>query len=87
LTVGLLGLALYIPVFSGFILSMMKIQRHLSKNRLEVDDMIFVSLAFSVAITPVFILGGGGVYNIVVLVFSAALANLAAMANTSPIAK
>jgi O-antigen ligase len=79
ITVGLLGTILYVSVFIGFIISMLKILRLAKDSKNITYDTLFVCLLFSVSMIPVFILGGGGVYNIVVLVFSAALANIAAI--------
>jgi hypothetical protein len=45
-------------------------------------DTVFACLLFSVSLIPIYILGGGGIYNIVVLVFSATLANIAALSSS-----
>jgi hypothetical protein len=45
-------------------------------------EIVFVSLIFSITMFPIFILGGGGVYNTVSLLFCAALANLAALSSS-----
>lgn len=78
ITVGLVGTILYIPLLTGYIISMIKVQKRLEKNGLAVNDMIFVALLFSVAMLPVFILGGGGVFNIVVFILCASLVNICA---------
>ena len=79
ITIGLVGTVLYVFVFIGFILSIVKILR-LAKNSKNITyDSLFVCLLFSVSMIPIYILGGSGVYNTVVLVFSATLANIAAL--------
>jgi hypothetical protein len=78
ITVGLFGTILYIFVFFGFIVSIVKVFKLLKDSKNITYDTLFVCLFFSVSMIPFYILGGGGVYNIVVLVFSATLANIAA---------
>jgi|GEM_PF-2308740 len=78
-TIGLLGTILYFFVFAGFIVSITKILK-LAKNSKNITyDTLFVCLLFSVSMIPVYILGGGGVYDTVVLIFCATLANIAAI--------
>ena len=82
ITVGLVGTILYILVFIGFIVSMIKILK-MAKNSLNITyDTLFVCLLFCVSMIPPYILGGGGVYNTVVLVFCATLANIAALSSS-----
>jgi hypothetical protein len=80
ITVGLVGTILYILVFIGFIVSMTKILKMAKDSKNITYDTIFMCLLFSFSMIPVYILGGGGVYNSVVLVFCATLANIAAIA-------
>jgi len=85
-TVGLIGAVLYVFVFVGFILSIIKILKLAKDSKNITYDTLFVCLLFSVSMIPIYILGGGGVYNTVALVFCATLANLAAIApETSPV--
>ena len=70
---------MYIFVFAGFIVSVIKILELAKVSKNITYDTIFVCLLLSVAMIPVYILGGGGVYNIVVLVFCAARANIASL--------
>jgi hypothetical protein len=79
ITVGLLGTILYIFVFVGFIVSIIKILKLAKDSKNITYDTLFVCLLFSVSMIPIYIIGGGGVYNIVVLVFCVALANIAAI--------
>ena len=79
ITVGLVGAILYVFVFVGFIISIVKILKLAKESNNITYDTLFVCLLFSVSMIPVFILGGGGVYNTDVLVFSAALANIATL--------
>ena len=86
ITVGLVGTVLYISVFVGFIVSIVKILKLAKDSRNITYDTLFMCLLFSVSMIPVYILGGGGVYNTVVLVFCSVLANIAAIApTTSPV--
>jgi O-antigen ligase len=86
ITVGLVGTVLYISVFVGFIVSIVKILKLAKDSKNITYDTLFMCLLFSVSMIPVYILGGGGVYNTVVLVFCATLANIAAIAPaTSPV--
>jgi O-antigen ligase len=88
ITVGLLGTILYVLVFIGFILSILKILRLAKDSKNITCDTLFVCLLFSVSMIPIYILGGGGVYDTVVLVFCAGLANIAAIApSISPVKK
>ena len=80
ITVGLAGTILYISVFVGFIVSIVKILKLAKDSKNITYDILFVCVLFSISMIPVYILGGGGVYNIVVLVFCVALANIAAIA-------
>jgi hypothetical protein len=82
ITVGLLGTILYAFVFVGFIVSMFKILKLTKYSKNTTFDTVFACLLFSVSLIPVFILGGGGIYNTVVLVFSATLANIAALSSS-----
>ena len=79
-TVGLTGAVLYVFLFVGFIVSIIKILKLAKDFKNITYDTLFVCVLFSISMIPVYILGGGGVYNIVVLVFCAALANIAAVA-------
>ncbi|MCX6961013.1 MAG: hypothetical protein NTZ08_00950 [Verrucomicrobia bacterium] len=82
ITVGLLGTVLYAFVFVGFIVSIVKILK-LAKDSINITyDIVFACCLFSVSLIPVYILGGGGIYNTVVLVFSATLANIAALSSS-----
>lgn len=86
ITVGLVGTILYVIVFIGFIASIVKILKMAKDSKNINCDTLFACLLFSVSMIPVYILGGGGVYNIVVLVFCAVLANIAAIPPaTSPV--
>jgi uncharacterized membrane protein len=87
ITVGLIGTILYAFVFVGFIVSITKILKLAKYSKNTTYDTFFVCMLFSVSMIPVFILGGGGVYNIVVLVFSAVLANIAAISTANSPAK
>jgi hypothetical protein len=82
-TIGLLGTILYAFLFVGFIVSIVKILKLAEDAKSITCDTLFACLLFSVALIPAYILGGGGAYNIVGLVFSATLANIAAL---SPLA-
>jgi uncharacterized membrane protein len=42
-------------------------------------DTLFVCLLFTVSLIPIYIVGGGGVYDTIVLVFCATLANIASL--------
>jgi O-antigen ligase len=79
ITVGLVGAILYISVFVGFIVSIVKILKLAKDSKNITYDTLFMCLLFSVSMIPVYILGGGGIYNTVVLVFCATLANIAAL--------
>jgi len=82
ITVGLIGTMLYASVFVGFIVSMFKIFKLTKYSNNTTFDTVFACLLFSVSLIPIYILGGGGIYNIVVLVFSATLANIAALSSS-----
>jgi hypothetical protein len=79
ITVGVFGTFLYTLALIGFILSIFKILKIARTNKSITYDIVFVSLIFSITVIPLFILGGGGVFNTVALVFSATLANVAAL--------
>ena len=79
ITVGAVGAFLYALVLIGFILSIFEILKIARTNESITYDIVFVSLIFSIIIIPLFILGGGGVFNTVALVFCATLANLASL--------
>jgi len=79
ITIGLVGTILYILVFIGFIVSMTKILKMAKDSKNITYDTLFVCLLFCVSMIPPYILGGGGVYNTVALVFCATLANLAVL--------
>jgi O-antigen ligase len=79
ITVGLVGTILYVLVFIGFIVSMIKILKIAKDSKNITYDTVFVCLLFCVSMIPPYILGGGGVYNTVALVFSATIANLAVL--------
>ena len=86
ITVGLLGTILYVLVFIGFILSIAKIIKMAKDSKNITYDTLFVCLLFSIAMIPIYILGGGGVYDTVTLVLCSVLANIAAIAPaTSPV--
>jgi len=82
ITIGLVGAILYIIVFIGLITSIVKILKIAKDSKNITYDTLFVCLLFSVSMIPFYILGGGGVYNIIVLVFSATLANIAAFSSS-----
>jgi O-antigen ligase len=84
ITVGLLGTILYVFLFVGFIVSIIKIIKLARYSKNITYDTLFMCLLFSISMIPVYILGGGGVYNTVVLVFCAVLANIAAIARETP---
>ena len=79
ITVGAVGALLYALVLIGFILSIFKILKIAWTNNSITYDIVFVSFVFSIIIIPLFILGGGGVFNTVALVFCATLANIASL--------
>jgi len=79
ITVGLLGAILYILVFIGFIVSIVKILKMAKDSKNITYDTLFVCLLFTVSLIPIYIVGGGGVYDTVVLVFCATLANIASL--------
>jgi hypothetical protein len=79
ITVGLLGTILYVIVFLGLIVSIIKVFKLAKDSNNITYDTLFVCLLFSASMIPFYILVGGGVYNTVVLVFSATLANIAAL--------
>ena len=79
ITIGLVGTMLYIIVFICFITSIVKITKIAKDFKNITYDTLFVCLLFSVSMIPFYILGGGGVYNIVVLVFCATLSNIASI--------
>lgn len=83
-TVGLAGAVFYIIAFTGLIAAMNNLLKNAIQTKSISYDIVFVSLLFSVSMIPVHIFGGGGVYNIIVLVFCAALANIAAIAPSIP---
>jgi uncharacterized membrane protein len=83
ITIGLAGTLLYITVFICFTTSIVKILKIAKDSKNMTYDTIFVCLLFSVSMIPFYILGGGGVYNIVVLVFCATLSNIAALLPTA----
>jgi len=86
ITIGLIGTILYIFVFIGFIVSVAKILKMAKDSKNITYDTLFVCLLFSIAMIPIYILGGGGVYDTVTLVFCSVLANIAAIAPaTSPV--
>jgi len=76
-TIGLVGTILYVVVFIGLIACIVKILKIVKQYNNITYDTLFVCLLFSVTMIPVYILGGGGVYNTVVLVICAALPNIA----------
>jgi hypothetical protein len=80
LTIGLLGFVSYVNVFYNFVISFIKTLHLANKSENVSYEIIFVSVLFSISMIPAYILGGGGIYNTVVLVFCAALANIAAVA-------
>lgn len=82
ITIGLVGTILYIIVFIGLITSIVKILKIAKDSKNITNDTLFVCLLFSVSMIPFYILGGGGVYNIVVLVFCATLPNIAGLATS-----
>ena len=82
ITIGLVGTFLYIIVFIGFITSIIKILKIAKDSKNITYDILFVCLLFSVSMIPLYIVGGGGVYNIVVLVFCATLPNIAALSTS-----
>jgi len=79
ITVGLLGTIFYVFVFIGFIVSIVKILKLAKQSKNITHDALFACLLFSVSLIPFYILGGGGVYNTIVIVFCATLANIAAI--------
>lgn len=79
ITVGLLGTVLYVIVFLGLIVSIIKVFKLAKDSKNITYDTLFVCLLFSASMIPFYILVGGGVYNIVVLVFGVSLANIAAL--------
>lgn len=79
ITVGLLGTILYVFVFIGFIVTIVKIYKLAKQSKNITHDALFACLLFSVSLIPFYILGGGGVYNTIVIVFCATLANIAAI--------
>ena len=79
ITVGLLGTIFYVLVFIGFIVSIVKILKLAKQSKNITHDALFACLLFSVSLIPFYILGGGGVYNTIVIVFCATLANIAAI--------
>ena len=79
ITIGVVGAILYAIVFICLITSIIKIVKIAKDSKNITYDSLFVCLLFSVSMIPFYILGGGGVYNIVVLVFCAALPNLASL--------
>ena len=83
ITIGLVGTILYIIVFIGLITSIVKILKIAKDSKNITYDSLFVCLLFSVSMIPFYILGGGGVYNIVVLVFCATLPNIAGLLPTA----
>lgn len=83
ITIGLVGTLLYITVFICFTTSIVKILKIAKDSKNMTYDTMFVCLFFSVSMIPFYILGGGGVYNIVVLVFCATLSNIAALLPTA----
>ena len=83
ITIGLAGTILYIIVFISFITSIAKILKIARDSKNITYDSLFVCLLFSVTMIPVYILGGGGVYNTVVLVFCSTLPNIAALLPTA----
>jgi len=86
ITVGLVGTILYVFVFIGFIVSIAKILKMAKFSKNITYDTLFACLLFSIAMIPIYILGGGGVYDTVALVFCSVLANIAAIApTTSPV--
>jgi hypothetical protein len=82
ITIGLLGAILYFFVFIGFVHAIIKILMICQTTKSITYEIVFVSLIFSITMFPIFILGGGGVYNTVSLLFCAALANLAALSSS-----
>jgi len=83
ITIGLVGTILYIIVFIGLITSIVKILKIAKDSKNITYDTLFVCLLFSVSMIPIYILGGGGVYNTVVLVFCSTLPNIAALLPTA----
>ena len=79
ITIGVVGAILYAIVFICLITSIIKIVKIAKDSKNITYDSLFVCLLFSVSMIPFYILGGGGVYNIVVLVFCATLPNIAAI--------
>jgi hypothetical protein len=76
ITVGLIGTILYAFVFVGFIVSIVKILQLAKDSKNITYDIVFSCCLFSVFLIPIYILGGGGVYNLIVMVFSVAVANI-----------
>jgi hypothetical protein len=83
ITIGVVGAILYVIVFICFITLIIRILKIAKDSKYITYDTLFVCLLFSVSMIPFYILGGGGVYNIVVLVFCATLSNIASI---SPVA-
>ena len=82
ITIGVVGAILYAIVFICLITSIIKIVKIAKDSKNITYDSLFVCLLFSVSMIPFYILGGGGVYNIVVLVFCATLPNIAALSSS-----
>jgi hypothetical protein len=76
ITVGLIGTILYTFVFVGFIVSIVTILQLAKDSKNITYDIVFSCCLFSVFLIPIYILGGGGVYNLIVMVFSVAVANI-----------
>ena len=83
ITIGVVGAILYAIVFICLITSIIKIVKIAKDSKNITYDSLFVCLLFSVSMIPFYILGGGGVYNIVVLVFCATLPNIARLLPTA----
>ena len=83
ITIGVVGAILYAIVFICLITSIIKIVKIAKDSKNITYDSLFVCLLFSVSMIPFYILGGGGVYNIVVLVFCATLPNIAGLLPTA----
>jgi len=87
LTIGLVGSILYILLFCSFIALIIN-ALNLAKNSKNISyELIFVTVLFSISMIPAYILGGGGVYNIVILIFCVALTNISVVDSAILLAK